>query len=203
MGQTRIVHAKFILPLTIIGLVILSNGMIAWNTKSKIPIYAENPPFRLDDFTGSYKTSSQSKLNHLLDEDPDTKWIKWNEGSQDRDFDIELRLTHKWDGSSFVPIDWKNFQIKSCSHHPARFSILLREAINVDKELRLPDDTVIFTQEYNLDPTKPIEIPLDNLLNTKPTQAYPEGISILTLRGKFPQTASGMEPPCLESVVVE
>lgn len=186
----------------ILLLVTLGNGLIFWNTRAKIPEYAENPPFRLDDFTKSYRFSSESKLIHLLDGDPSTRWTKLSTGADEKDFDMELRLTHRWDGDRYTPIPREKLEIQTCSAGSAEFSLVLREAINVDKELRLPDDRVVYSETYSFQANQTLDLPLDAKFSLSPTDTYPEGISILVLRAKFPEKSSrdSEESTCLQSV---
>lgn len=164
---------------------ILGNGFIYLTTKENILSYKDNPPFRLDDFTQSYRLSSKSKLLHLLDGDPDTRWIKLQEGLEDRDWEVELKLTHRWNGEEYIPQVIQGIQIIPCSDSNVTLTPVLREAINVDKVLRLPDDEILYSQDIQTQASVPILLPLDRKLDLKPTQIYPEGIFILLLRGKF------------------
>lgn len=147
-------------------------------------IYSRNPPFRLDDFTQSYRVSSQSRLDHLLDGDPTTQWRKLRPGQPERDFDLELVLTHRWDGESYAPKDFSKIEILPCSPTKVQFSVLLRESINVDKELRLPEDHLVLSREIMTQPNVAIQIDLGSKLHLEPSKDYPNGISILVLRAQ-------------------
>ncbi|PJE02665.1 MAG: hypothetical protein CK427_07215 [Leptospira sp.] len=177
---------RFWLPFIFVLAIALGNIYILTSSQSAILKYSENPPFRLDDFTKSYRISSDSKLSFLLDKDPSSSWQKLAEGLDDKDFELELRLTHRWNGKEFSPKLPESLVISTCSNSKLILSIILREAINIDKELRLPQDSLVFTQETDTQIDGTINIPLDSIRKKlKPTSNYPEGISILTLRGKF------------------
>lgn len=176
---------SFYLPAFILSLLILGNGFIYLSTKENILSYKDNPPFRLDDFTQSYRLSSKSKLLNLLDGDPDTRWIKLQEGLDDRDWEVELKLTHKWNGEEYSPQAIQGIQVVPCSYSRVTLTPILREAINVDKVQRLPDDEILYSKDVQTKASVPILLPLNGRLNMKSTEIYPEGISILLLRGKF------------------
>ena len=59
--------------------------------------------------------------------------------------------------------------------------VFLREAINVDKELRLPTDTKVgsFVLDFGAERKKKIDIA--NLLNLADSTHYPDNIFLLTL----------------------
>lgn len=177
---------KFWIPCAFVLAIAFGNIYILISSQSKIIKYADQPPFRLDDFTKSYKISPESRLSHLLDHDPTTNWLKLSEGLEDKDFEMELTLTHRWDGKEFIPKLPLSIKITNCSNSNLALSVLLREAISVDKELRLPNDTVELSQEYSTRENEKITISLDPIRRKlKPSQDYPQGISIVTLRGKF------------------
>jgi len=158
--------------------------------------YPTNPPFRLDDYTKSYRISSESNLNHLLDTSEKT-WIKLREGKPEADIDLELRLTHFWDGEKFIPHKWGSLEILPCSESYGILSLLLREAINVDKELRLPDDTVLMTEQFLFKANTFYTIPLNSFIHLRESDSYPHGIYILVLRFKFNPSQN---PPCLQKI---
>jgi hypothetical protein len=119
-----------------------------------------------------------------MDSDMNTEWQKLSEGFEDKDWDAEIRLTHFWNGEEFVPRTLPNLVLIPCADFPLKLTLLLREGINVDKELRLPDDFPIWEEEFSAKSGEPIFIPVPPLADLKSTTKYPEGIFILTLRGK-------------------
>lgn len=177
---------KFWLPFSFVFVIALGNIYILISSQAKIIKYNSQPPFRLDDFTKSYKVDSNSQLKNLLDKEPTTIWKKLSPGLDDKDFEIELALTHKWDGKEFVPKLPASIQIYTCTMSQLSLSIMLREAINIDKELRLPDDNIEITQEYLTEKNGAILISLEPIRKKLFTSNnYPAGISIVTLRGKY------------------
>ncbi|MCC5813237.1 MAG: hypothetical protein JJT78_00645 [Leptospira sp.] len=192
--------SSFYIPSLVVGLIILGNLIIVWNTESKIPLYADNPPFRLDDYTRSFRISSESKLLHLLDEDLSTQWKKLGEGTPSADFDVELSLTHLWDGNLYATKNWDSLDLEFCSEQKTRFEVILREAINVDKELRLPDDEIFYSEVIQAKTGDKVSIDLKKLKDLPNRTDYPEGIYIVVLRGKVLESKS--VPACLQSIKV-
>lgn len=195
---------KKLIPYFLITFIILGNWLILSLTQKKLKEYKTNPPFRLDDFTQSYRISSQSKLLHLIEEGEGV-WFKLQEGLDDKDIELELRLTHFWDGNEFIPRKWNPLTIHPCSPSQGKLSILLREAINVDKELRLPDDTVIYSSGFQFFPEdvkekRFLSLDLNSIVSLKKETTYPHGIYILVLRMKF--APSKDFPPCLSKVTI-
>jgi len=177
-----------IIPLIVWTLaIILGNYHLVSSTNQKIETYHNSPPFRIGAlFHGK-------DLSNLLDSDPNTIWERKEKQEGQADFFLELKLTHFWSGNEFSPFPVKEIVWVSCNGRKLpefTAKLILREAINVDKELRLPIDTVIQTfvskdknQNYI---TKPI-------LNTQPLKkesVYPNGIYIYTLEMSLPKLIS-------------
>ena len=57
-------------------LLIVLNLYIYRTTTEKIGVYKKIPPFYTIDFTKSGKKNRKSSINHLLDKNPKTYWIK-------------------------------------------------------------------------------------------------------------------------------
>ena len=193
-------QSSYYIPSFVVALILLGNLLIVWNTESKIPDYAENPPFRLDDYTRSFRISSESKLLHLLDGDSSTHWKKLGEGNPEADFDVELSLTHLWNGELYATKNWDSLELEFCSEQKTKFEILLREAINVDKELRLPDDEVFTVEVVEAKMGDRLTLDLKKLRELSSVTSYPKGISIVVLRGKVLE--SHAHPACLKSLKI-
>jgi hypothetical protein len=176
---------KYWVAIGFIGIILLGNGYIYWTTQNKMKSYPSNPPFRLDDYTKSYKVSSLSQISNALDKNKDTNWKKLSEGLVDKDWDMELSLTHFWNGKKFIPKSWKTIEILPCDSSDLVLSLILREAINVDKILRLPEDFIQSTKTFQTQPGIPIYVDLQFKDKLLPTEIYPEGIYIITLRAKY------------------
>ncbi len=175
---------KYGVAVGFILLILLGNGYIFWTTQNKMKSYPSNPPFRLDDFTKSYKRSSLSQISYTLDQKKGTNWKKLSQGLLDRDWEMELSLTHFWNGKVFIPKSWKTIEILPCDSSELVLSLILREAINVDKILRLPEDFIQNTTTVQTQAGVPIYLDLKFKNELLPTKTYPEGIYIITLRGK-------------------
>lgn len=165
----------------------IGNYQIVSSTNSKILEYKSQPPFRI----GSI--SNPSHLNFLLDDNLDTVWEKKVKQSGDVDFFLEMKLTHFFDGTLFVPFQVRKIQWTACPGKSLpRFTakLLLRESINVDKELRLPQDKLVLSYNFNENGKRTA---IQNLTVTKDLQAqshYPEGIFIYTLEMTLPDDLS-------------
>lgn len=157
--------------------VLFGNYFLFSGTKKNIMRYQENPPFRIEDATAS------TGLSQLLDKNPTTVWRKIRNSPLDFDFFLEMHLTHFWDGDVFQPRTFSNLEIEACPGETIpRFTLrfLLRESINVDKELRMPKDELAFTFSFQEKGKKQISIPLNQLPKFKIEKEYPKNIYILT-----------------------
>jgi hypothetical protein len=82
------------------------------------------------------------KFHILWIKKKETNWKKLSQGLLDRDWEMELSLTHFWNGKVFIPKSLKTLEILPCDSSELVLSLILREAINVDKILRLPEDFI-------------------------------------------------------------
>ncbi|MDF3821365.1 hypothetical protein P3G55_15790 [Leptospira sp. 96542] len=171
---------KFVSAIPILFWIVLlsfGNYLLFSNTEKKISHYNENPPFRLEDTTRS------GGIHHLLDKNPTTVWKKIGQRTEEFDFFLELHLTHYWDGEIYQPRLFTDLVVEACpdSYLPKfQTKILLRESINVDKELRMPKDKLAIEFNFNENFKKQVMIPLTNLPKFKKESNYPNGIFILT-----------------------
>jgi len=170
-----------------IAAIAVGNYQIVSSTNQKIVEYHNNPPFRI----GSLQNPSH--LLYLLDSQLDTIWERKNYVKDQADFFIEMKLTHYYDGSSFVPFQVNGIQWIACPDKTLpKFNakLFLRESINVDKELRLPEDKLVSSFEFRefgkLDYIKNIDV-AKNLLKQS---NYPTGIYIYTLEMTLPEKIS-------------
>lgn len=173
-------------------LVLFGNYFLFSGTNKKIERYKENPPFRIEDATAS------TGLSHLLDKNPSTVWRKIRNSQVDFDFFLEMQLSHVWDGNLFKPRKFESLLIEACPGEtipPFTLRFLLRESINVDKELRMPEDKISFVFQSKELGKKQISIPLDQLPHFQKETEYPKNIYILT-----PEFKIQSETGCLAEV---
>ncbi len=184
------------LPITVaIFLVLFGNYYLFSGTKKSINQYKENPPFRIEDNTGS------GGIHLLLDKDTKTVWRKKQNGNGDFDFFLEMKLSHFWDGSLFSPREFKNLNVYACpgeSLPTFEIRFLLRESINVDKELRMPKDELTFIFRFEEKNKTMVSIPLSKLPKFQKETNYPKNIHILT-----PEFKLFASEGCLSEVQLE
>ncbi|MCW7493479.1 hypothetical protein ND861_12595 [Leptospira sp. 2 VSF19] len=157
--------------------VLLGNYYLFSGTIKSINQYKDNPPFRIEDATGS------GGIHLLLDKDKNTVWRKKQEGNEDFDFFLEMKLSHFWNGKEFSPREFQNLKVFACpgENLPTfQMRFLLRESINVDKELRMPKDQLAFVYIFKEKNKSNLAIPLSNLPKFQKENNYPENIHILT-----------------------
>lgn len=185
-----------VLPITFaISLLLFGNYYLFSGTKKKINEYKENPPFRIEDTTGS------NGIHFLLDKDKNTVWRKKQNGKEDFDFFLEMKLSHFWNGSLFLPRQFQNLHVFACPGEslPAfQMRFLLRESINVDKELRMPKDELTFVYRFEEKNRSKVSISLSQLPKFQKETNYPENIFILTPEFKL-NAAEG----CISEVELE
>ncbi|WCL48584.1 hypothetical protein [Leptospira sp. GIMC2001] len=186
------------LSILVVAIVLLGNAIIVLSNLNKMEIYPSSPPFRMVDHTKSYQISQESSISNLLDNDSETHWNKLKESPSTIDWEIELSLTHYWNGSEFVPKNWKFIDITSCSDTDLELTILYREAINVDKVLRLPEDFIQKKINIQLLKNQNSRVELDGIKKLERTMNYPDGIYILTILGKHKEDSA-----CLSLVDLE
>lgn len=180
------------------------NAYIFFKTESKIEEYEKIPPFRRVDYTFSNKISRNSNVYNLLDKNESTLWRKEQKSLHPNfDLEVELELTHIYKSGKFIPKQFTNLVIKSCSQINTKLSVqmVFREAINVDKELRLPGETEFRTWEINLQEASEFHFDLKDL-NLKESSIYPDNIYIFTL---FIKELPGEEKEklCLKDIYME
>ena len=190
------------------------NAYIYLNTKKKIEAYSRSPPFRMEDFTKSNRKNKTSKIKNLRDNDQTTFWIKEQNSSRpDYDLELELTLTHVYAESKFKKKDFHSIIFHSCltkeNYTPLRnpnqlqVDVFLREAINVDKELRFPYDTKIASLELDFKDSKNVQIDISKAFALQDSSSYPENIFILTLFMKDNSIHTKEGKTCLSEIEVD
>lgn len=157
--------------------ILIANLYLFFRTEESISEYKLNPPFRIEDATGS------GGLSRLLDRDLDSFWEKKKQSPVGFDFFLEMKLSHFWNGNEFSPREFKSLSLIPCKGQTVpklKLRFLLRESINVDKELRLPEDSLAFEMVSQSETETEIKIPLTKLPKFKAEKNYPKGIYILT-----------------------
>ncbi|MBM9546554.1 hypothetical protein JWG40_05965 [Leptospira sp. 201903074] len=179
-------RSVIVLPILFaISLVLFGNYYLFSGTKKSIERYKENPPFRIEDVTGS------GGLHLILDKDKGTVWRKKQNAKEDFDFFLEMKLSHFWDGTQFLPRQFQNLIVFACPGEklPAfQMRFLLRESINVDKELRMPKDELTFVYLFEEKNKSEVSIPLSKLPRFQKETTYPKNIHILTPEFKILST---------------
>lgn len=173
----------FIFPLTII----LGNLYLFGTTKNKIETFTIQPPFLAFDFTNSYLSNRSSRIRNLLDQDSSTTWFKLRNSIQKEDFLVELRQTHHLKNQKPEISNWKNLHVVSCHEtvKTLKLSIILRESIDMDTELRLPKDRVIGEKFLDFSKSKHFKIPLDLYYKPETSEEFPQNMFIWTVKGTW------------------
>jgi hypothetical protein len=181
---------------------VLGNVYIYFTTKKKIEAYAKIPPFRTEDYTVSNKIDKSSELINLKDKNPDTHWKKLRDSRYKKyDAELEYTLTHEWKENQLVPKQFNSLRIILCKEDKPKdldIDIFLREAINIDKDLRLPDS--FFYKSYHFSEELKNEIIQKDfeLKNLSISSEFPKNIFIITL---FLKTSSPKS--CISDIYFE
>ncbi len=168
------------------------NAYIYFNTEKKLEAYAKSPPFRMEDFTKSYRKNKLSQIKHLTDKDKSTFWIKeQNSIHPEYDLELELTLSHIYAEEKFKKKEFYTITFYSCltkeNYSPLRspnqlqVDIFLREAINIDKELRLPKDKKFESYTLDFKNSDFQKVNVSQLFALEDSTHYPDNIFILTL----------------------
>lgn len=198
--------SKFV-SISIPILLALLNVYIYFDTTKTIEVYKDNPPFFAIDFTNSHKQNPLSSVNNLLDKNPKTFWVKESKTIGDIDFEIELRLSHIYN-QGYQRRDFKRLVVKSCNKKKYSrpkvliLKLFLREAINVDKVLRLPEDRDI--AKYRVEfASNLVKIDISDVLVIQESKGFPENIYIIGVRGKVFSYRDTSTKPCLADIYLE
>lgn len=176
------------------------NLYLYFYTEKKISEYEKIPPFRTEDYTASNLINPNSRLVHLKDKNKNTFWIREKESRyKNHDAEIEFTLTHFKKNSIYLPKDLEKIKIETCEPKPEKIflNLYLREAINIDKELRLPNsffqEKIIFEKE---DISKKFKLK-EKLIEQ---ENFPNGIFIYTL---FIKTFPEDKKTCISEISFE
>ncbi|TGM53194.1 hypothetical protein [Leptospira adleri] len=184
VNQKRILLVlSFIFPISIItGNILLFNS-----TKDKITAFETRPPFLAFDFTNSYLRKSNSRIGNLLDRDPTTTWTKLRESIREEDFQLELRHTHHLSQGKPRISSWKYLQIKACPETDGNLTIdlILRESIDMDKELRMPKDEILGERVLKFSESKHFLIPIEPYYKPVESKEFPQKMFIWTISGTW------------------
>ncbi|WP_245915595.1 hypothetical protein [Leptospira johnsonii] len=166
---------------------VFSNYYLYSTTNSKLESYKSEPPFLRFDFTDSYLVDRSSQAPYLADGNLNTEWRKLRPSSMKMDFDLELRLSHRLKSGVYVPTNWKGLKVIACSKNTPLLSlkILEREAINVDKESRLPNDTEYGSIDLDFSKSETATVLLKKDAGSVLQKEYPSGIWIWAVQGTF------------------
>ncbi len=129
-----------LLPTLFCVLLLIFNWIIYSSTNQKIGKYKHIPPFPTYDFT-----NSKDSILNLKDGDHTTYWRKGFDGKE-WDFDLELRFSHQLRSNVYVPKVFRELSIVPCEGYPPvslNIEFFKREGINVDKELRMPEEFLV------------------------------------------------------------
>ncbi len=181
---------KIFLSISLPISLILFNLYLYFYTEKKISLYSKIPPFRIEDFTFSKK----SKLLDLKDGDPKTVWLKEQESRyQKYDAELEYTLTHEYSNGNYIPKKINTLSVRICEDETTKpekiqIDLFLREAINIDKALRLPDNFFVQSFDFQFGESLVEKKTFQLGPDLKITKQFPEGIFIYTIFLKtFPE----------------
>ncbi len=182
--------------------IISANLFLYKNTKNKMEKYNQFPPFILLDHTHSNRVNNNNKISYLLDKNPKTIWKKESpriDTGWPFDIDLEIRLTHAYDGKIYKERNFRSLEIFPCSDEVVEWEIevYLREAINVDQENRWPGDNVLISKKIKLGKEKKIiQLPSYSLGDQ---QTFPsDNIRIIGFRARTPEVKG-----CFQDIVLQ
>lgn len=191
----------------IFPIAILSGNLYLYDTtKNRIETFTVQPPFLAFDFTNSYLSDRNSRISHLLDQNPTTTWTKRRPSATSEDFLVELRQTHHLANRKPVISEWKTLHVVGCKQttEELKLGLILRESIDMDKELRLPKDKLLGERILNFFGSKHFSIPLDSYYKPETTQEFPQKMFIWTVKGtwleKSPKSPDQNQTLCLEDI---
>ena len=192
---------KYLLSIFFICFILFFNFYLYYTTNKKIEFYQKFPPFHLIDFTQSHLVSLNSNINYLLDKNIFTTWTKLKNNPSKFDFSLELSLSHFKKNEIYYGRSFENLTIYFCENIklPLKVHIFLKEAIDMDKELRLPKEKIFLKHTIFYTNNLKVVIPLN--LKFKNRKIYPNNIHIIGIRGKW--LAESFNPsykPCISEI---
>ncbi|WP_408611658.1 hypothetical protein [Leptospira ainlahdjerensis] len=181
--KSIIILLTLIFPISIVA----GNILLFNSTNNKIEIFESKPPFLAFDFTNSYLKRNNSRILNLLDKNPETTWTKVRDSSRKEDFQLELRQTHHLNQGKPKISNWKSLQIIACPETKGilKIDLVLRESIDMDKELRLPKDEIKGEKILKFSESKHFEIPLEPYFQPEESREFPQKMFIWTVFGTW------------------
>ncbi|WP_036095132.1 hypothetical protein [Leptospira weilii] len=186
--------------------IIIGNLYLFNTTKNKIDAFTIQPPFLSFDFTNSYLSNHNSRISHLLDRNPNTTWTKLRNSNGKEDFLLELRQTHHFKKKAPKISEWKTLHVVGCKQtlEKLKLGLILRESIDMDKELRLPKDRILGERILSFSESKHFKIPLNSYYQPEKSLEFPQKMFIWTVNGAWitenqshPNVKKGL---CLEDI---
>nr|WP_232371631.1 hypothetical protein [Leptospira ainazelensis] len=167
--------------------IITGNILLFNSTNSKIEVFELKPPFLAFDFTNSYLKKSDYRIANLLDRNPKTTWRKVRDSSREEDFQLELRQTHHLSQNKPKISNWKFLQIIACpeTDEILKIDLVIRESIDMDKELRMPKDEIKGQKLLNFSKSKHFKIPLEPYYKPEESKEFPQKMFIWTVFGTW------------------
>ncbi|EMN91135.1 hypothetical protein LEP1GSC108_1045 [Leptospira weilii str. UI 13098] len=197
--------SKILVP--IFPIAIITGNLYLFNTtKNKIEAFTIQPPFLSFDFTNSYLSNKDSRIGHLLDRNPYTTWTKLRHSNREEDFFLELRQTHHLKENKPEISKWKTLHVVGCKQtlEKLKLGLILRESIDMDKELRMPKDRILGERVLNFSESKHFKIPLESYYRPEASLEFPQKMFIWTVNGtwitkgqSYPNEKKGF---CLEDI---
>lgn len=197
--------SKILVPIFPIA-IIIGNLYLFNTTKNKIEAFTIQPPFLSFDFTNSYLSNKDSRISHLLDRNPYTTWTKLRHSNRTEDFLLELRQTHHLKENKPEISKWKTLHVVGCKQtlEKLKLGLILRESIDMDKELRMPKDRILGERVLNFSESKHFKIPLESYYQPETSLEFPQKMFIWTVNGtwitegrNYPNEKKGF---CLEDI---
>ncbi|ALO27557.1 hypothetical protein GS511_14720 [Leptospira borgpetersenii] len=167
--------------------IIIGNFYLFSITKDKIKAFTIQPPFLSFDFTNSYLSNKNSRISHLSDRNPYTTWTKLRHSNRTEDFLLELRQTHHLKENKPEISKWKTLHVVGCKQtlEKLKLGLILRESIDMDKELRMPKDRMLGEKVLNFSKSKHFKIPLEPYYQPEASLEFPQKMFIWTVNGTW------------------
>jgi hypothetical protein len=177
------------LILIIFPLLVGTNIWIIKSTQENLVQFSIIPPHTTFDFTRKRIKKTDTPLENLLDNNKLTVWKKGDLNSNEFDIELELGLTHKWDGVKYLPQKYDKVLIEACddfSKNQLTVQFFFKEGISMEKELRLPLVLNFDVQQFEF--SKELIVPINSNLELKEVVSRYNGkdIYLLGMRLKFP-----------------
>lgn len=185
MTENYMILRKF-LYLLLPASLLIATGYIYRHTGKKLATYRNSPPFMLRDFTNSHSLNPKSSVNHLLYDGP-TFWFMEKE-REGYELELELKLSHIYQNQQLIARKFTKLKISACPltnySFPKKLKLqfFTREAINVDKVLRLPEEKILQTMTIRAIQQDGVSVATDSFLQFQASERYPQNIFIVGIR---------------------